>query len=173
MTVELTTEEIDRYWSKVQKSDGCWLWTDVPNSDGYGTFAVSRPDGRLRFRPHRLALTLAGVQLLDGKVADHICRNRMCVNPDHLRQVTNRENILAGVGATAVNKRKTHCIHGHPFDEANTMWSRAGARICRACRKRQRKRVVCEVCGAWVFQLPRHKRLVHPLRTDTTHKDQP
>jgi hypothetical protein len=50
---------------------------------------------------------------------------------------TNRENVLAGVGRTAVNARRTHCKYGHPFDEENTYVNKYGQRCCRLCRARR------------------------------------
>ena len=60
-----------------------------------------------------------------------------CVHPDHLEPVTNRENILRGKAVSARNARKTHCIHGHPFDEANTYIYPNGHRRCRRCDAQQ------------------------------------
>ena len=71
----------------------------------------------------------------DGLVIDHVCRNRRCVNPKHLEAISNQENIDRGqVGA----RRRTHCSHGQPFDEANTVYRRndkgqVKGRDCRTC----------------------------------------
>ena len=69
----------------------------------------------------------------DGMQIDHLCRNRWCVNPMHMEPVTIRENVLRGIGPGAVNARKTACMHGHEFTEANTLMYRGG-RVCLACR---------------------------------------
>ena len=72
---------------------------------------------------------------------DHICRNRLCVNPAHLEIVSVKENVLRGVGISAENSRKTHCIDGHEFNEENTLVLKDGSRVCRACaRERARRR---------------------------------
>jgi hypothetical protein len=55
------------------------------------------------------------------------------VNWDHLEAVTKRENVLRGVGATAVNARRTHCKNGHPFNVGNTYRAPGGGRHCRSC----------------------------------------
>lgn len=71
-------------------------------------------------------------------VIDHICRNRACVRPDHLRQITNRENILCGNGATARNARKSQCVNGHEYTPENTYRDSRGRR-CRTCRSIKKK----------------------------------
>jgi hypothetical protein len=65
---------------------------------------------------------------------DHLCRNRLCVRPDHLEPVTWEENLKRGVG-TWINKRNdTSCKREHPFDDANTYWRPDGRRGCKTCR---------------------------------------
>lgn len=123
----------DRYWDKVRVGDGCWEWIGGKIPDGYGQMLWN---GRLRLA-HRIAYELHyGEPPADDMTVDHLCRNRGCVNPAHLEQVSNRENILRGIGPTAVNARKTHCVHGHPFDETNTKRRSDGGRRCRACERR-------------------------------------
>ncbi|WP_396021799.1 HNH endonuclease signature motif containing protein [Bacillus cereus group sp. BfR-BA-01522] len=70
----------------------------------------------------------------EGMVIDHLCRNRKCVNPLHLEQVTQRINLLRGEGMSAENVKKTHCPQGHEYTEENTYISKAGSRYCRKCR---------------------------------------
>src|SRR5690606_5755076 len=117
-----------RFWEKVDKSDGCWLWTAAKDAYGYGTFSVVRGKAN---GAHRIAYSWL-VGPLDRKTfLDHLCRVRHCVNPEHLQPVTNGENVLRGFGPFAVNARKTHCIHGHEFTSENTHIDRRGYRQCR------------------------------------------
>jgi hypothetical protein len=67
---------------------------------------------------------------------DHLCRNRACVNPDHLRPASARENVLRGTGRTAANAVKTHCDNGHEFTAENTYLDpKTGWRQCRTCKR--------------------------------------
>lgn len=67
-----------------------------------------------------------------------VCRNRICVRPDHLEPVTRRENVRRGIGPAAVHARKTHCPQGHPYSEANTYHFATGTRRrCKICAIRQ------------------------------------
>jgi HNH endonuclease len=79
-----------RFWSKVNQTPDCWLWTDRPNSNGYGTFSIN---GSARTLAHRYAWILAGLVLDPAMTLDHLCRNRMCVRVTHLEQVSLAENL--------------------------------------------------------------------------------
>lgn len=120
-----------RFWSKVRKTEGCWEWTASKNAKGYGLFTAPG-DKRARTQAHRLAWMLTRGPIDDGLVLDHLCRNPSCVNPAHLEPVTHRENILRGVGPTAQNARKTHCIRGHALSGSNLVVRPLG-RECRTC----------------------------------------
>lgn len=158
--INLSTSDLARFWSKVDKTSTCWLWTGRTH-DGYGRFEL----GRKSLRAHRVSFTLAGGEIPEGLVLDHICRVRNCVNPEHLRAVDNKANVLAGIGLSALNARKTHCKRGHEFTTENTRVNVNGARICRACeseknRKRNQNPPTCPTCGRVVRgrNLQRHMR---------------
>lgn len=82
----------DRFWSKVDKTDTCWNWNGVPQSMGYGTFSINANYKSKTYLAHRYIFTILGVEIPEGKFVDHMCHNTMCVNPQHLRFVTNKEN---------------------------------------------------------------------------------
>lgn len=129
-----------RFWPRVNRTDGCWLWTG-PKANGYGRLYVGGK--RWAMQAHRFAYELLVGPIPPGWQIDHLCRNPVCVNPSHMEPVTSRENTLRGVGPTAQNAKRTHCIHGHPFDAANTLLVH-GHRDCRTCKRIQwmrRKRV--------------------------------
>jgi len=133
----LTLTDIDsrRFWAAVHVADNdCWEWTGSLNPHGYGAFNVN--DGHRQ--AHRVAYEIIVGPIPDGLQIDHLCRNPPCVNPAHLEAVTQRENILRGVGFAAKAARATHCPSGHPYNEANTYVSPStGWRRCRTCMNRK------------------------------------
>lgn len=128
----LTPTTFARFIAKVDKSDACWLWRAATRGGGYGAFWLN---GR-HVPAHRFAYEALIGPVPDGLHLDHLCRNRSCVNPDHLEPVTCQENLLRSpVTFQGTNARKTHCDHGHEFTPENTYEYRGG-RKCRACMRR-------------------------------------
>lgn len=116
--------------TKIAISDeGCWIWT-AARSHGYGVVTIDR---RL-VKAHRSVYQALVGQIPEGLTIDHLCRERACVNPEHLEPVTHRENILRGEGVAAKNAAKTHCPYGHEYDEKNTRRT-GGRRVCRECSR--------------------------------------
>lgn len=130
---QMTDAELTRFWSKVDKTDGCWNWTAV--TDGrYGTFAM----GNRRPKAHRVLWEHINGPITAGLELDHLCRNTLCVNPAHLEAVSHRENTLRGDGPSARHARKTHCKYGHLLDGDNLhVDPRSGMRQCRTCKRRR------------------------------------
>jgi hypothetical protein len=140
-----------RFWLQVESGKGddeCWLWEGCIQQ-GYGRVRGSL-GGRVE-QAHRVAYELEVGPIPDGLDLDHTCHNdtecpggfsclhRRCVNPAHLEPVTRVENVYRShVSPGGVNARKTHCIHGHPFDEANTIERPRGHRGCRTCKELSR-----------------------------------
>lgn len=128
----------ERFEEKVVPGNrGCVVWTGSTNGVGYGILVVSPGDGSHRkLYAHRLAYERKNGPIPDGLHLDHLCRNTLCVNPDHLEPVTAGENVLRGIGFCAINARKTHCPYGHPYSGSNLSFNKSsGSRICRTCRR--------------------------------------
>lgn len=131
----ITEADMHRFWAKVAiDPSGCLIWTASGFSTGYGQFK----HGGRTLTAHRFAYTALVGPIPDGLVLDHLCRNKRCVTPDCLEPVTDQVNILRGTAPAASNAAQTHCLNGHPFDEANTRVTRAGKRQCRACARERR-----------------------------------
>lgn len=80
-----------RFWDKVEKTETCWNWTS-PTHQGYGRLQVGSGP-RKRMLAHRFSWELANGPIPGEMFLDHICQNRACVNPEHLRPVTNKQNM--------------------------------------------------------------------------------
>lgn len=117
-----------RFWVKVEVTGCCWYWTGDKWKSGYGRFTFR---GASR-RAHRVAHTLLVGDIPDGMTTDHLCRNRLCVNPDHWELVTAGVNSQRSFGPQWLNRVKTQCPQGHLYDEANTRVI-GGRRYCKMC----------------------------------------
>lgn len=138
-------------WAKFDRrtvvaATGCVVWTGQTNNTGYGLWNVAGAKRRLT---HRLAYVRARGAIPFGLTLDHLCRNTLCCNPNHLQPVTSSENVKRSTGPCMQNASKTHCAHGHEFTPENTApipGRLSGGRRCRTCsalasrRQKQRAR---------------------------------
>lgn len=136
---------ISRFWAKVAVGDAdqCWLWQGPLSGNGYGRCAIGKR--RAWMAAHRVSWTIHHGDIPQGLFVCHHCDVPLCVNPAHLFLGTQTDNMRDAAskgrckgcrigGADHWARQKTHCVNGHPFDEANTHWTVAGTRQCRKCR---------------------------------------
>jgi len=128
----------------VPDANGCMRWISHFNNCGYGRFCLAYR----QFLAHRFVYRVWVSEIPKGLTLDHLCGHPWCVAPDHLEPVTQRTNILRGIGRAAINAAKTHCKNGHEFNEANTRILRNGGRGCRQCIRAYQRQ----------YQLARRKR---------------
>lgn len=127
--------ELDRFLSKVNKTNTCWYWTAYVRPDGYGAF---RPTKGNMVNAHRYSYKTFVGELVSGMHIDHLCRNKTCVNPKHLQQVAPAENTRRGISGRLTKDRHklvTHCPSGHEYTETNTIYSiSSDGYKCRKCK---------------------------------------
>lgn len=119
-------ESLNRFVSKFLIGDGCWEWLAGKNNAGYGYFWFN---GKQR-RAHKVCYEMLRGPVPDGLVLDHSCRNKACVNPDHLQAVPQFTNVIRGEAPTKKNFFKTTCAKGHPYER----YEKTGFRYCRKCK---------------------------------------
>lgn len=91
MHPDLTPEQIERFWSKVDRSggpDSCWEWRGSRKEKGYGQYALPG----VTLRAHRVAWVLTNGPIPDGIIACHHCDNPPCCNPAHVFLGTRADN---------------------------------------------------------------------------------
>lgn len=137
---------LERFEAKIVRRDsGCWEWNAGHfKTTGYALFTVRCDDGK--WRPtvaHRVGYELFVGSIPDGLPLDHLCRNRGCVNPDHLEPVSQRINMLRGQAPSAIAVRENRCGRGHEFTPENTFTRIRNGTAKRECREciRARDRV--------------------------------
>ena len=142
-------DPIERFWEKVDRSPGqgpkgdCWTWKKPSHYTGYGFFYFQRKQRTA----HAVSYYFAhGRFPQEGLDIDHLCRNRACVNPDHLEEVSRQVNAYrgqCGFITGAKMRARTHCKNGHEFTPENTTIESKGERST----KRR-----CKICGREAFR---------------------
>jgi hypothetical protein len=138
-----TQEERNRFNNFTTKNGDCILWTGYLDKDGYGQFYFKQKNRRA----HRVAYYFIHGDIQKGMVIDHTCKNRNCVNPEHLRVVSNYENTITNsLSVGAINKAKVTCKNGHLFDRKY-----GKQRYCSICQSEKTKRLRKK----WLFEANR------------------
>ncbi len=140
---------LTNFWKRVKElPNGCWEWQGSTDLYGYGRMEVNRK----RYGIHRLSYLLFVGDIPEGLQVDHechnldkscdggvTCRHRRCVNPDHLRVTTLKDNCNSSHSHKTCGPQKSHCTHGHAYTEENTYVGRNGARFCRTCARNKKR----------------------------------
>ena len=118
-----------RFWTFVLVGDGCWGWYGHHTHDGYARFSFAEgenPSGRGRdiYAHVWLYEKLVGDVPVSMEL-DHLCKNRGCVNPEHLEPVTHKVNIRRG---------RSVCKRGHQLEGNRKVWA-CGRSVCGTCHK--------------------------------------
>ena len=122
-------------------STGCWLWTAGLNM-GYGRYHVRECGKSVKKYAHRITFEETFGPIPPGLQIDHVCRVRRCVNPFHLRAVTQKENILApgSLCQSKIYVERTHCQRGHRFTDADYRTTHGYRfRRCRQCHRTEER----------------------------------
>lgn len=111
---------------RIIKDGECWLWTGPKDRDGYGQHYL---DGKVRVA-HRSVYILLRGEIPENNHLHHTCKNKACVNPEHLMPVSYREH------ASIHRESEGYCKQGHEFTSDNTMYTSQGYRKCRECHRK-------------------------------------
>jgi len=142
------------FWIRVNK-DGpipshkpelgsCWLWAGAPSGTGYAGTHI----GGKNMLVHRYSYILDGNDIPEDLELDHLCRNKLCVNPKHLEAVTHEENMKRTVLYRNEHNKGynlPHCKNGHLYTPQTEVYRldkkyNKMRRICRVCINQRRKK---------------------------------
>lgn len=132
---DLTAELFDKFYQNIRFTPGCWEWVGVKEKRyGYGKLAYGYKPSRL-VTAHRLAWAFANWIIPPSSTfICHHCDNPSCVRADHLFAGTPGDNMrdMARKGRSS-RQKITHCPHGHPYTDTNTVRYKDGKRRCKIC----------------------------------------
>lgn len=135
-TIERFVRKIDFHSSL----KGCWIWKGQIDKKGtkaeYGRFYFLHKN----VMSHRFSYEIIGEKPIPNDYQiDHLCKNHLCVNPNHLQAVPQRENSNRSNNPMAINSRRVECKRGHPLSGKNLYIGKDGHRRCLTCVKLRTK----------------------------------
>lgn len=136
--MQATHEHFPGPWrDRIRRSAGCWAFDGFHDRDGYAQVVIRWPDRpRKCFRVHQLTYIEKHGPVPQGLVLDHFeCDNRWCVNPDHVRPVSVRENTLRALGKRPLVSPSLTCSNGHDLSGGNLGTRPDGYPKCLACMR--------------------------------------
>lgn len=119
---------------KIQNETGCWIFSGAIDKDGYRICHDKKP-----YKSHRYSFELFNGPLSEYMVIDHMCRNRACCNPDHLRDVTPTVNAKEN----RINMLIDYCKKGHKLTEENKSKHKGNGgfvTVCKECNRIKNKK---------------------------------
>jgi hypothetical protein len=138
----------ERFWNQVNKTDSCWLWNGYINKYGYGHVGQNG-------RPRRVHIVSwewhNGRKVKDGFHIHHICKNKLCVNPNHLEELSANDHWDQTLNSIKDKKEsRNYCKHGHLLTESNsyvytnptTKYSTRRCKECQTIRNSKRNRTI-------------------------------
>ena len=121
---------VEKFYANTDINEGCWIWKAGKQTDGYGKMWLE--ETKKHVLTHRFSYELLKGVIPKHKELDHLCRNRICCNPEHLEVVTHKINGTRGIFP---NSLKTYCKHGHKLIGNNVIINKKGHRNCRECKR--------------------------------------
>lgn len=110
----MNAQVAQRFFEKVDITDGCWNWKAVKNKDGYGRLTASNRN----YRAHRMSWMLYFGEIQEGLFVCHKCDNPSCVNPQHLFLGTAKDN---AVDRNRKGRHRDDNGENHPCAKLNTL----------------------------------------------------
>lgn len=94
----------ERFWEKVERTEGCWIWKGYRYPKGHGEFSLNNKS----VCAHRVSWVLTFGEIPEGLWVLHRCDNRPCVRPDHLFLGTKYDNVRDCVSKNRQAKGTSH-----------------------------------------------------------------
>lgn len=128
----------ERFLAKINVVEsGCWEWQGYTNKFGYGTMAITgKMYSTKKYYVHRISYSIFKKEIDEGLDIDHICINKKCVNPEHLREVTRKINLtenISGKSAPFLRRAMTECKRGHLYIDGSFYARKDRGRECKEC----------------------------------------